>query len=353
MTPPAASPNDRTTVDTFDAAGRLRHSIDAAGYVTTRTFNALDQLIEVRLHNQPVTQLGANIGLKAVEARIAASATLDQSTTYTYDTAGKLKSTRDANGYTESQTYDGTGARITRTDQRGFVWNYSYDAAGNLLEQLDPAVDLTAISTDANGNLAQGATSSVRISTRFTYDGAGQVVGKTEAFGRTEQRTTTFQYDGEGRLTLTTFPNVNTYDKAALASLAGSTLARTETNAPITTQTIYNAFGQAVTQVDVNGNKSHTVYDALGQALYEIDALNFFTQRQFNRFGEVTQFTRFAKPLNASQPVVPQLSSMNSAATSLQSTADRKIVTKQAEVQVRRMLVALNRHEAKLPAIAG
>ena len=37
----------------------------------------------------------------------------------------------------------------------------------------------------------------------------------------------------------------------------------------------------------------------------------------------------------------------------LDEHADRKVVTRQAEVQVRRMLVALNRHEAKLPAIAG
>lgn len=33
--------------------------------------------------------------------------------------------------------------------------------------------------------------------------------------------------------------------------------------------------------------------------------------------------------------------------------ADRKLVTKQAEVQVRRMLVALNRHEAKLPELSS
>jgi 1-acyl-sn-glycerol-3-phosphate acyltransferase len=37
----------------------------------------------------------------------------------------------------------------------------------------------------------------------------------------------------------------------------------------------------------------------------------------------------------------------------LDEHADRKVVTRQAEVQVRRMLVALNRHEEKLPAIAG
>ncbi len=37
----------------------------------------------------------------------------------------------------------------------------------------------------------------------------------------------------------------------------------------------------------------------------------------------------------------------------LDAHADRKAVTKLAEVQVRRMLVALNRHEDKLPAVAG
>ena len=37
----------------------------------------------------------------------------------------------------------------------------------------------------------------------------------------------------------------------------------------------------------------------------------------------------------------------------LDATTDRKIVTKLAETQVRRMLVALNRHEKDLPAVAG
>jgi YD repeat-containing protein len=336
------SAQDRTTVATFDTAGRMVHSIDAAGFVTSRVYDGAGRLTQVTEHTQALSGLGANLdtdlgtvlSLDAIQARLdlipVANTEGNRIIRFSYDGAGQLLSSTDAMGRTESTSYDGIGQQLSHTDKNNAVWNYRYDAGGNMVEQLDPEVSLSSVTDDGTGHLVQGAVTQERIVTRFEYDGAGQLSTKTEAFGRAEQRTTIYGYDGEGRLNKTTLPPVGVYDSADLANLASSGAtgaARTEQWTILTTEVVYDAFGQAITQIDAAGHKTHRVYDRLGQARFDIDALGQVSSRGFDAFGNVTQFTRHAQGLAASPATAPNEADMGAAMAGMSTTDDRTITT--------------------------
>ena len=81
----------------------------------------------------------------------------------TYNAAGWLTSSTDANGNTTSYTYDSMGRVLTVTDALNQTTSYSYDLLGRVYEQTTP----------------QGAV------TRYTYDAVGNVL-KTEQYDSTQ-----------------------------------------------------------------------------------------------------------------------------------------------------------------------
>ena len=295
---------DRTVRTTYDAANRPVYVVDAAGFVTTTVYDAMGRVQSTTRWAKKPAEAG-NLP--------PASPGVDQTTSFTYDDAGRVLTTTDAEGKTESYTYNAFGDKTSFTNKKGSVWNYEYDGAGRMVRETSPAVTLTQVTLDGNNDLVESTSDTERVVTVLTYDGVGNLTSRTEAFGRPEQRTTSYTYDARGRQTGVTYPPALVYwesrDGALSNGAAGGVAARTEEWRILSTSTAYDAFGNAVSNTDVAGNKSFKVYDKSNRVVFDIDALGHVTQYKRNGFGDALEVTRFSTgaPVSESgQLLVPE-----------------------------------------------
>ncbi|OWQ46363.1 hypothetical protein CDL60_12820, partial [Roseateles noduli] len=287
---------DRTIRTTYDAANRPVYVVDAAGFVTTTVYDDLGRVQSTtrwakqpaQAGQQPPTTPGA-----------------DQTTSFTYDHAGRVLTTTDADGKTESYTYNAFGDKTTFTNKKGSVWTYEYDGAGRMTRETSPAVTTTAVTLDGHNDLVEGESRTEGVVTVLTYDGVGNLKTRTEAFGRAEQRTTSYTYDARGRQIGVTYPPAQVYSEShdgALSNGASGVAVRTEDLRILSTSTTYDAFGNAVSNTDVAGNRSFKVYDKSNRVVFDVDALGHVTQYKRNGFGDAREVTRYSSgaPLSES-----------------------------------------------------
>jgi YD repeat-containing protein len=308
----ADAANDRTERRVFDAANRQVYGVDALGYVRKTSYDgtgAISNVVEYALAIPPAT---ANTAA-AVAAAVVASATYDRNNSFVYDAAGRLTGSTDALGFTESTSYNGLGEKLSFTNKKSATWTYDYDAGGRLIQETSPQVALTSVVVNAGGNLEvnEAASGAAGIVTRLAYDALGNLLSRTEAFGRAEQRITSYEYDALGRQVKTTYPAVGVYNPATdnLTSNGAAGLAtRTETQQALFSQVSYDALGNAVANRDVAGNYSYKAYDKLGNVSYEVDSLGFVTGYTRNAMGEVTRLVRFGSATALANGNPPSLS---------------------------------------------
>jgi len=323
--------NDRTTRHVFDTAGRLVYTINAVGNVQQTEYDGAGRVVGTTLYANPIpmTTLATEA---SVSAAIQADATVDQTNVFGYDAAGHLTSSTDALGNTETYTWNGVGDKLSYTNKKGDTWTYAYDAAGRMVSETSPAVSLVTVGVDASGKLAISQTGTTPVVTRLAYDALGNLISRTEAAGRPEQRTTQYRYDALGRQIQTIYPAVDVYNASAddLASNGAYGVAtRTEAVRQLSTSVVYDAFGDAVSNVDVAGNVSYKTYDALGRVSYDVDAMGYVTGYGRNAFGDVTALTRYASGTALETTRSPALSTaqVSLALADLDHSNDRTIIT--------------------------
>ncbi|WP_155520906.1 LysM peptidoglycan-binding domain-containing protein [Ralstonia solanacearum] len=358
LTPDASA--DRTTLSAFDAAGRKVFSVDALGYLTQNGFDGLGRLRATRLLAKPTAGLTVGADANAMAATLVEYPAVAQNYFFDYDAAGNLLSSVDTADLAESYTYNGLGEKLSFTNKNGDTWTYAYDAAGRLSSETTPSVGVTTLGRDANGNLVLGglfsdgnghfgqgsmsadgsyasqwgSTVFVNLVTRFTYDALGNLTARTEAAGTSSERTTRYQYDALGRQIKTIYPPVGVYNASDLHNLttdgAGAG-ARSETVQTLSTQVVYDAFGDAIANIDVAGNVSTKTYDQLGRVNYDVDALGYVTGYQRDAFGDVTALTRYANATGVNVGVTAAGANVPTASQVAQalvpSGADRIITT--------------------------
>ncbi|MCK9193679.1 MAG: hypothetical protein M0P19_07380, partial [Nevskia sp.] len=286
--------NNRTTAyDYADKRGLLTQTIDAAGYLTQRIYDAFGAL-------QTQTQdVGATPGavLRSDQYSYDARGLTLQSVTDSgglaltskvlqYDAFGRALQTQDANGGTRSTAYDRLGRVVTVTDALGQSATTTYDAFDNVLSQ-----------TDRNGQTTRYAYSDTGRSITVTTPEGIVTIRKSNRYGQTiavtdgENNTTTYRYDKDGRLTHSTDALGNDsesqYDKAGLllatfdARRVQTTYAYDAVNRVLTrtqdpsglnliTRYDYSAFGDTIKVTDANNVVTETVYNRKSQALYVI-----------------------------------------------------------------------------------
>ncbi|MET3517893.1 YD repeat-containing protein, partial [Pseudacidovorax sp. 1753] len=331
----ADTANDRTVKRTFDAANRLVYTVDSLGYVKLTSYDGLGHITQTVDYWYSIPPATANTG-DAVKAAIVKSTASDRTSSFSYDAAGRLLSTTDSLNFTESYAYNGLGQKVSFTNKKNSTWTYTYDAGGRLTKETAPSVQLAAVTTDSNGNLVIDAskTGAANVITQLAYDALGNLKSRTEAVGRPEQRTTSYEYDALGHQIRVNYPSVGVYNASGdtLTTNGASGLAsRTETTQALYTLTSYDVFGNATTNRDVAGSYSYKAYDVLGKLRYEVDALGYVTGYQRNTFGEVSELKRFAVATtlvsgNPARLTVAQISSAVSAA-GVNHGADRAITT--------------------------
>ncbi|WP_194793011.1 LysM peptidoglycan-binding domain-containing protein [Caenimonas koreensis] len=299
---------NRVQAQTFDKANRIATTTDGAGHITTYSYDGLSR-------STSVTDSGTGI--------------TSRTTTYTYDGAGRTSSVTDALGQTDRYTYDGVGNKLTFQNKRNAIWTYEYDAAGRLTDEYTPSVDVTSVTS---GLVMTTAARVIR--TTNTYDAAGNLLSRTEAVGRPEQRTTSYEYDALGRQIRTRFPNVAVYvaetDSAIATNGQGNVATRTDAavSGGIYTETTYDALGNAIRNRDVGGALSYKVYDQLGRVTYDVDAMRYVTGYTLDAFGAVTTLTRYANAMTLTGTETSlNTADMTSAKLVKDSTVDRVLLT--------------------------
>jgi YD repeat-containing protein len=131
--------------------GRIVRITDPLGFDTQTTFNAVDQITQIRDANQGVTQVGYDVKRNIASVTNPLNVQIEsyqhdklgrlvqktdgkpKSAIYQYDPAGNLSQLTDRRGQAIRYGYHSQN-RVTRIDHPDSVETRSYDAAGRLVE---------------------------------------------------------------------------------------------------------------------------------------------------------------------------------------------------------------------------
>jgi RHS repeat-associated protein len=234
----------------YDADGNLVSATDSSG-TTTLTYDGGDRLTQITYPSGQFLRYTYDSGGRRTQL-------VDQdgfTTNYTYDAAGRLAGLTDGSGNSiVSYRYDATGRLVKESRANGTNTTYEYDAAGEVVHIIHFAPD-----------------GSVQSRFDYTYDPLGRRTSETTLLG-----TTTYGYDGDGRLTSAALPGGRVisyrYDSEGnrIAVNDGNVVTSYTTNdlneytAVGTTNDAYDAGGNLVRTTGPAGNDSYA-YDAQGQ----------------------------------------------------------------------------------------
>ena len=179
------------TTYSYDAASHLLQTTlpSGNGYLEARTYDRAGRVTDVKNVKGTSVLSESAYTLDAVgnPTTVARSGATSSTTTYGYDTAGRLTSVcfqATCPGGSDPfirWTYDGVGNRLTEARPTGTT-NYTYNTADQLTQ-----AGSTAYTYDQNGNEKTAG------SRTFSYDLANRIVSTTSG-----STTTTYTYNGDG-----------------------------------------------------------------------------------------------------------------------------------------------------------
>ncbi|MCW7538237.1 LysM peptidoglycan-binding domain-containing protein [Aquabacterium sp. A7-Y] len=209
---------------------------------------------------------------------------LDQVTRIGHDKLNRQTSITDGTGKTEKTEYDRLGDKWRYTNKAGGIFVYTHYRDGRVKTETSP--EKTA-QLDANSRPVMGGDGKpvmVDVVTTHVYDTRGNLRFKTEATGLHEQRVTEFQYDRLDRQVKQIGQKTRVYDGAA----------RQESEAAPTLVTAYDAAGNVVETLDARGGRTLYYYDPLGRQVGRVDAAGIYTSWTYDRAGNRTSQKIFA-----------------------------------------------------------
>ncbi|MDX3697725.1 DUF6531 domain-containing protein [Streptomyces europaeiscabiei] len=251
----ATDPRSKTTTLAYDAAGNQTSVTYPNHARLTRDFDAAGRLVSV-------TDQRGN-----VDGGDAAKFT----TTYTYDAAGWLDSTRDARENTTDRDYDLAGNLTSLKNAKGHVTTYTYDAANRLKDTTNAAKYVSSLAYDSMGRISS-STDATGAKTAYAYDKAGRLSSMTTPRGNVPgadpaKYTWTYGYDKAGNQTTVTDPLGNT------------------------TRTDYDAEYRPIKVTDPLGHTRTTTYDDESNVLQAKDGLNKATVHTYDDNGQLASVT--------------------------------------------------------------
>jgi RHS repeat-associated protein len=315
----------RSTVPSYDAAGRTTATRDPDGWVNKTAFDPAGR-------ETGTTDALGNKALSAYDLAGQSTASRDQLGDLPqskYNLRGWATNGIDALGNKATMLYDAAGNMTAATDALGHTATTLYDALGRSTGHIDPLNHRTTTTYDADSNVSTATDANGNV-TSYAYDALDRVTMTTEAVGSAAQRTSTVAYDAVGnvtsstdflgnrtttaydalnRATVTTDPlghSVTTaYDKAGNATTVTDALSKVTSYAydalnrllavtdPLghaVTQVV-DAAGDAIASVDPLGNYARAVYDQLHRAIGGLDLRGGYTQQGYDGAGGTTAVT--------------------------------------------------------------
>ena len=250
----------------YDGSGNVIGTIDPVTGTTSRTFDALDRLASV-------AQPGAGTIQYRYDVTNSPTAVVDArnlTTSYAYDGFGTLTQRTSPDAGLTTFATDNWGRVTSESRANGRVISYTWDPLGRLSSRAGGGV--TESLTYDSGAYGKGHLTQINDAsgqTAFAYNGAGQLVQQVATISGTSF-TTSWNYDGAGRLSSLVYPNGFTlsysYDAygrvsavrsnigGAWATIASSFLYQPATNLPYAWQ-FGNGVSRGVTR-DTDGRPS-------------------------------------------------------------------------------------------------
>lgn len=186
----------------------------------------------------------------------------DATTTIEYDVLNRQVAIKDALGFTERMVYgDAFGNKTAVVNKLGAETTFAYDK----LDRMTSSVQSEKVKRiDSEGKVLLDAARQPLLDsaeTRYEYDGRGNQTKKIEAHGTSLQKTTVYAYDKRNRLISTTGEAMTAY-----------TVERdTFTQAPVETRK-YDLRGNLVEITDASGLRTLSWFDALDRKVAELKA---------------------------------------------------------------------------------
>ncbi len=235
---------------TYDKAGRVLSSTDAAGAVTRYEYDAAGRTTAVidALGNRTEYEYD-NAGRQTL-VRDA----LGREVTFVYDALGRRVRTNYADGTFTTATYNSIGQKIKETDQASLTTEFVYDESGKLKKVIKPSV----ANPEQNNELDQPEWT-------YSYDNYGRLSTITDPKGRQ----TVFTYDALGRQLTRTLPMGQSESQEYNSK--GQLWKKVDFKGQVT-EFFYDSFGRIQSQ-DFNGEETvQFTYDALGRQSQIIDS---------------------------------------------------------------------------------
>jgi len=276
---PPASAADPVSRALYDASGRLRFAIDAAGYVTESRYDGAGRLIATVAYAKPLTNAAALDALgreaRPEDLQLLAGA----------PASGQIGLQTDAaHDRVSRNVYDKDGLLRARLDAEGYLTVLDYTPAGQLLRStrhasaVDPALRAAGTLVQLSTSAAAGANAADTQVSLAYYNGLGQLIGELDAEGYY----TAYGYDPAGNRILTTryASRLAGTAQAGLAPLVTATVPEplpaggyVLTQAQDQTQRAsWNAFGQLATETAADGTVTRYDYDRQGQLIRQVVA---------------------------------------------------------------------------------
>ena len=275
-----------TTTYAYDADGNILSMTDPLGNTMSYTYDSFDnKLTETNALHKTTTYTYDGLGNRLTEAD-----PLGNTTTYTYNQRNQVLTVTDPQGHTTTNVYDANGNLLTSTDANGKTTTTVYAANGLPTSVTDAANNVTQFQYDGSGNLTQQTDALNHVST-YTYDANGNKLSQTvtrTVNGSPQTLTTGYQYDGNNRVTKTTYPDGSTtqvqYNSIGKQSATIDQLNRTTSYA-------YNADGNLITTTYPDTTTESTTYDANNNRLTSTDRAGHTTTYTYDADNRLTQTT--------------------------------------------------------------
>ncbi|HEY4210838.1 MAG TPA: LysM peptidoglycan-binding domain-containing protein [Steroidobacteraceae bacterium] len=273
---------DQITRDVYDAAGLKVYSLDAGGDVTQYLYDGAGRLTDQVQYANPFS-IAANVNQVLPSAiAVTPDPVNDRRTRYFYDNDGNLRGQLDATGYLTEYTYD-AGGHLTRKMAYANPSPSAYLTTGTLANLIPTLDDETTVTP------AEDAT------TYYFYDGEGRKIGEFQrALVDGTGYLTETQYDVDGNVSATVrYANAVAYT-SVFATLKSNAAA---SGIPQTTSYQYDGSGRVTYEIDYENTKTQYLYDAVGNLVSQTVAYGGngapndtrTTQTRYDALGRVTQ----------------------------------------------------------------
>jgi RHS repeat-associated protein len=293
LTPLNWDDNKRVKTE-YSAASRIKTQTDIYGSNEAYFYNDIGQLIRSKdvLGNDTTYTYTQGGQVESVTSR-------NRTTRYVYDDKARIKETIFFGNSSLSLTYDEQGRVKTETNELNQTTTYEYDAYGQIKAVINALNERTEFEYDKRRNLVR-VTDALNHSIRYKYDEYGQKVETTfhngdkilmgyDQFGRITSVTnenlkaTKYTYDNLSQLieieqanqakTKYTYDNLMRLTEIKDANQNVTKFEYDEFFRPTATilpmgqrnKTVYDKFGQILSETDFNGDTINYTYDTLGR----------------------------------------------------------------------------------------